>query len=309
MKLIAVAGTYLYTTPIEALLRERLPDWRIVRSTDEAARDASVAVCWDQPDGTWAHLRAVRLIHSIGAGVDNLLRDPALPPEVPVCRVIDPRHAQRMVEYVLWGSLHFHRGFDIAQRHQHQGKWQRPPNRDAEDIAIGVMGLGEIGSAIARALVAQRYRVRGWARSVRRLEGVEVFAGDDGLGAFLDGLEVAVCVLPLTAATEGILSRRLFDRMTPGAQLIQCGRGPHLVEDDLIAALDSGRLGGAIVDVFDREPLPAGHRLWAQPGLTVTPHMAAVLPMQAVVAQIADNAERLLADQPLLRRVDRTAGY
>ena len=309
MKLLAVAGAYLHTTPIEALLRARLPDWRIVRSTEEAARDASVAVCWDQPEGTWAHLRQVRLIHSIGAGVDNLLRDPALPSGVPVCRVVDTAHARRMVEYALWGTLHFHRGFDIALRNQRQGKWQRPPNRSAEDIAVGVMGLGRIGSAIAQALVLQHYRVRGWSRSARPLEGVDVFAGDGRFDEFLDGLEVAICVLPLTPATRGILGARTFDRMTPGAKLIHCGRGPHLVEEDLIAALDSGQLGGALVDVFEKEPLPAGHRLWEHPGLIVTPHMAAVLPMPAVVEQIAENVESLMAGRALQREVDRAAGY
>ena len=309
MKRLAVAGSYLYSTPIEGLLRARLPDWEIVRSTEAAAREASVAVCWDQPAGTWAHLRGVRLIHSIGAGVDNLLRDGTLPPDVPVCRVVDTAHAQRMVEYALWGTLHFHRGFDIALRNQRQGQWQRPPNRAAQDIAIGIMGLGRIGSAIAEALVHQRYRVRGWSRSARLLDGVEVFAGDGQLDAFLDGLEVVICVLPLTPATQGILGAPLFQRMTPGAKLIHCGRGPHLVEDDLIAALDSGQLGGALVDVFEKEPLPVGHRLWEHPRLIVTPHMAAVLPMQAVVGQIADNVERLLADRPLLNEVDRAAGY
>jgi glyoxylate/hydroxypyruvate reductase A len=306
---IAVAGPYLYGTPIEALLRARLPDWTILRSTDEAARDASVAVCWDQPAGTWPHLRSVRLIHSIGAGVDNLLRDPDLPPGVPVCRVVDSLHAQRMAEYVLWGALYFHRGFDIARRHQQEARWQRPPNRSAQDIAVGVMGLGEIGSAITGALVDRHYQVRGWSRSAKSLAGVQTFAGDDGLGAFLDGLEVLVCVLPLTPATHGILSAALFDRLTPGTKLIQCGRGPHLVERDLIAALDSGRLGGALVDVFEKEPLPEDHPLWLHPRVVVTPHMAAVLPMQAVVEQVADNAERLLAGRPLLRTVDRSAGY
>lgn len=308
MKILAIAGAHLHKTPLAELLSERLPEWAIVRSTEASAREATVVACWDHPPDTWNHLRSVRLIHSVGAGVDNLLSDPALP-EAHLCRVIDTRLARRMAEYVLWGALYFHRGFDLAAQQQRSKQWKRPANREAEDIAIGVMGLGEIGTHIATSLLGQGYRVRGWSRTSKRLRGVETHAGEAQLEAFLAGLEILVCVLPLTPATNGILSAKLFDRLAPGTKLIHCGRGAHLVESDLIAALESGRLGGALIDVFDIEPLPADHALWSHPKVVVTPHMAAVLPLPAVADQIADNTRRLSAGDPLLGMVSRTAGY
>lgn len=309
MPTLAVAGAYLHhKTSVEALLRQRLPDWSIVRPGDAQARDACVAVCWGHPPGTWEQLPQVRMVHSIGAGVDGLVRDPTLP-DVPICRVIDQAQAQRLTEYVLWGTLTYHRGFDIAARNQRELLWQRPANRAAAEVVVGVMGLGEIGAHMARTLAAHGYSVRGWSRSARRFDGIETHAGAAGLGAFLDGVEVLICVLPLTDETEGILSKDLFDRLTPGAKLIHVGRGPHFVEADALQALESGQLGGVLVDVFPVEPLPADNPLWRHPLVMVTPHMAAVMPMPDVVSQIAENCERLLAGEPLLRTVARASGY
>ena len=309
MPTLAVAGAYLHhKTSIEDLLRKRLPDWTIVRPEADAASDACVAVCWDQPPDTWERLPAVRLIHSIGAGVDGLLRDPGLP-EVPVCRVIDEAQAFRMAEYALWGTLYFHRGFDITARNQRDATWQRPPNRAAADVCVGVMGLGEIGAHIARTLSAQRYSVKGWSRSGRTIEGVQSFSGPEGFTAFLGGVEILICVLPLTEETQAILCAELFSQLKPGAKLIHVGRGPHLVEADLLRALDAGQLAGALVDVFPVEPLARESALWRHPKVCVTPHMAAVMPMSDVVSQIAENCERLLAKQPLLRMVEKSTGY
>ncbi|MET1116421.1 MAG: glyoxylate/hydroxypyruvate reductase A [Comamonas sp.] len=309
MPTLAVAGAYLHNkTAVEELLRQRLPDWSIVRPDDVAASNACVAVCWDHPPGTWQQLPGVRMVHSIGAGVDALVRDPGLP-DVPICRVIDQAQAQRLTEYVLWGTLTYHRGFDIAARNQREPLWQRPANRAAAEVVVGVMGLGEIGAHMARALAANNYRVRGWSRSPRTMDGVQTFSGAQGLGAFLDGVEVLICVLPLTHETEGILSKDLFSRLTPGAKLIHVGRGPQFVEADVLDALESGQLGGVLVDVFPVEPLPADNALWRHPKVIVTPHMAAVMPMPDVVSQIAENCERLLSGQPLLRTVERAIGY
>lgn len=309
MPILAVAGDFLHnSTSTQELLRQRLPGWSIVKSTDEAARQAEVAVCWNQPTGIWEHLRAVRMVHSIGAGVDHLLGDAALP-NVPVCRVMDQHQARRMAEYVLWCTLYYHRGFDVVGQNQRQRIWQRPPNRSAGQVVVGVMGLGQIGAQIATTLRDAGYDVRGWSRSGKPITGIRVSGGDADFDAFLSELEILVCVLPLTRETTGLLSQDLFARLKPGAKLIQCGRGPQLNEENLVTALDAGTLGGAIVDVFDVEPLPPEHVLWAHPKVLVTPHMAAVMPMPEVVDQIAENCERLLAGAPLLRMVERSAGY
>ncbi len=309
MPVLAVAGDFLHnSTSTQELFRKRLPNWSIVKSTDDAARHADVAVCWNQPAGIWEHLRKVRMVHSIGAGVDHLLSDPSLP-NVPVCRVMDHHQARRMAEYVLWCTLYYHRGFDSAGQHQRERIWQRPPNRSAGEVIVGVMGLGQIGALIATNLSGHGYDVRGWSRSGKPIEGIRVYGGDADFDAFLAELEILVCVLPLTKETTGMLGRDLFARLKPGAKLIQCGRGPQLIEEDLVSALNSGALGGAIVDVFNEEPLAPEHALWAHPKVLVTPHMAAVMPMPDVVEQIAENCERLLAGAPLLRTVERSAGY
>lgn len=309
MPVLALAGPFLHgSVLIKALLEQRLPDWSIVRSTDAAARAAEVAVCWNQPHGIWDQMPAVRMAHSIGVGVDHLFADPTFP-DVPVCKVLDDDQVRRMAEYVLWCILYFHRGFDLAARQQREKVWHRPPNLRADQVAVGVMGLGQIGSQVAAALREQGYDVRGWSRSGRPVDGVRVHAGDAGLGPFLCELDILVCMLPLTTETTGILGRRLFARLKPGARLVHCGRGPQLHEPDLVAALNSGQLGGAVVDVFNQEPLASDSALWDHPAILVTPHMAAVMPLPDVVDQIAENCERLLAGAPLLRVAQRSAGY
>lgn len=309
MPVLALAGPFLHNSAlIKELLEKRLPDWSIVKSTDAAASAAQVAVCWNQPHGIWHQLPAVRMAHSIGVGVDHLLADPTLP-DVPVCKVLDDDQVRRMDEYVLWCTLYYHRGFDLAARRQREKTWQRPPNRRASQVTVGIMGLGQIGQQIAATLYRRGYDVRGWSRSGKPVDGVHVHAGDAGLGPFLRELDILVCMLPLTSETTGILDRSLFARLKPGARLIQCGRGPQLNEEDLVAALDSGQLGGAVMDVFNEEPLSSDNVLWDHPGILVTPHMAAVMPLPDVVDQIAENCERLLSGAPLLRVVERSAGY
>ncbi|SEL04808.1 glyoxylate/hydroxypyruvate reductase A [Variovorax sp. YR750] len=276
--------------------------------TDVAAAEAEVVVCWNQPHGIWDQLPAVRMAHSIGVGVDHVLADPTFP-DVPVCKVIDDAQVQRMAEYVLWCTLYYHRGFDLTARRQREKVWQRPPNRRADQVVVGVMGLGQIGAQIAAALQRQGYDVRGWSRSGKPIEGVRVYGGEAGQDDFLRELDLLVCMLPLTRDTTGILDSKLFARLKPGTRLIQCGRGPQLNEPDLVAALNCGQLGGAVVDVFHDEPLPQDNPLWEHPGVLVTPHMAAVMPLADVVEQIAENCERLLSGEPLLRVVERAAAY
>jgi glyoxylate/hydroxypyruvate reductase A len=309
MPVLALAGPFLHgSVLIRELLEKRLPGWSIVKSTDAAARAAEVAVCWNQPHGIWDQLPALRMAHSIGVGVDHLFADPTFP-NVPVCKVIDDDQVRRMDEYVLWCTLYYHRGFDLAASSQREKVWQRPPNRRANQVTVGVMGLGQIGSRIAATLCQQGYDLRGWSRSGKPIDGVRVYGGEAGLGPFLRELDILVCMLPLTSETTGILDGRLFARLKPGARLVQCGRGPQLNEVDLVAALDSGQLGGAVVDVFNEEPLPLENVLWEHPKILVTPHMAAVMPLPDVVDQIAENCERLLSGAPLLRVVERSAGY
>ncbi|MFM9926278.1 glyoxylate/hydroxypyruvate reductase A [Variovorax sp. H27-G14] len=290
------------------LLQAAAPELDVVVWPDPAFEDADVAMCWNAPPGVYAQMPRLRLVHSIAAGVDNVVAGQALR-GLPVCRVVDPKLADGMVQYVLWSVLHFHRKFDVALANQRQRVWQRPMQTPAGECRVGLMGLGKLGGAIARSLLGLGYAVNGWSRSAPDIEGLTVFSGPAAFDDFLARTDVLVCVLPLTDATRGILGQRTFDALPRGAAVVNCGRGEHLVAPDLLAALDSGQLRGAVLDVFASEPLPQNDPLWQAPGVIVTPHMATMASSAVVAQQVADNVRRLDAGQPLLNVVDMHRGY
>ncbi|MDR3099893.1 MAG: glyoxylate/hydroxypyruvate reductase A [Paraburkholderia sp.] len=289
-------------------IQRAAPALNVVMHDAPDAAHAEVAACWDPPPGALAAMPRLRLIHSIAAGVDNILSDPALP-ALPLCRVVDPQHARGMSEFVTWGVLHFHRRLDLVMRNQRDARWLRPAQTHPAQCTVGVMGLGEIGGRVALDLQRLGFSVRGWARRARALPCIDMFEGACGLDAFLAGTDILVCLLPLTSETRGILNAATFARMKPGARLIHVGRGEHLVVPDLAAALESGQLAGAIVDVFPVEPLPADDPLWRAPNLIVTPHMASVASPDTIGEQIAHNVQRLLDGAPLSNVVDVARGY
>ncbi|MDZ3991052.1 glyoxylate/hydroxypyruvate reductase A [Pseudomonas sp. Teo4] len=293
---------------LQSAFARSAPQVPVVLADDPAACEAEVAACWFPPAGSLGALPNLKLIHSVAAGVDHLANDPHLP-ALPICRVVDPAHRQGMAEYVRWAVTHYHRDFDLAMAQQQRQQWLRHPQRPAGDFHVGIMGLGSLGGAIATELAAAGYAVRGWARSEKRLDAVRTFAGPAEFDGFLDGLDLLVNLLPLTAATRGILCRDTFQALAPGAAVVNCGRGQHLQADDLIAAVSSGRLRGAVLDVFEKEPLPLDNRLWTTPGIVITPHMASCASHACIAQQVAENVRRLEAGEPLLNRVDPTLGY
>ncbi|MNN24545.1 Glyoxylate/hydroxypyruvate reductase A [compost metagenome] len=214
-----------------------------------------------------------------------------------------------MAEYVRWAVIHYHRDFDRALAQQHQHVWLRHPQRPAAEYQIGVMGLGSLGGTIATELADAGYAVRGWSRSARQLDGVRTYAGPSKFDEFLQGLDLLINLLPLTDVTRGILCQDTFEALAPNAAIINCGRGQHVQIDDLIRAIDSGRLRGALLDVFEKEPLPLDSRLWSTPGIIVTPHMASCASHDCIAQQVAENARRLACAEPLLNRVDPALGY
>lgn len=284
------------------------PQLSAVLADDPRAADAQIAACWFPLPGSLAALPNLQVVHSVAAGIDHLEHDPSCP-DLPVCRVVDPGHRQGMNEYVRWAVIHFHRGFDQVFEQQRQQHWERPLQRPAHEFRIGVMGLGSLGSAIAQDLASAGYEVRGWARSSKDLPGVQAFAGSDAFNPFLDGVELLINLLPLTHETRGILNRQTFERLANGAALVNVGRGGHLNIEDLQQALARGKLRGALLDVFEQEPLPASHSLWKTPGVIITPHMASAASHDCIAEQIAENFRRLNAGEPLLNSADRLLGY
>lgn len=301
-KLVFISSGY-DMSPLAPAIIAAAPELEVHAFGTREAGDAQVAVCWNPPAGALRSLPNLRLVHSVAAGVDNILCDPQFP-AVPLCRVVDPDQARAMSEYVMWGALHFHRQFDQVLANQRHGLWILPEQKRASDCTIGVMGLGEIGARVAADLLRAGFSVTGWSRSAKDLPGIEIFSGREALPAFLARVDMLVCLLPLTSETRGLLNADIFRQLRPGTRLIHVGRGEHLDTEALLAALSSGQIGGAIVDVFPNEPLPTDDPLWYHPKLIVTPHMAAIASLETIGSQIAQNVRRLVRGEPLLNQVD-----
>jgi len=289
-------------------LEARLPelDFRTWPELGEPG-EITMALVWLPPAGLLQGLPNLAAIFSLGAGVDAMLAQPDLP-EVPLCRLVDRSLTSTMSEFVLANVLYYHRDLDIYAEEQPAARWRLRLPRPAASRTVGVMGLGELGRDAAQLLEAHGFRVKGWSRSRHQLNGIECFAGDE-LETFLEGLDLLVCLLPLTAETEGILDAALFARLPQGAVLIHVGRGRQLVPDDLMDALDRGQLRGALLDVVPEEPLPPESRLWRHPGIRITPHAASYALPETAAETVAENIRRLQAGRPLLALVDRQRGY
>jgi glyoxylate/hydroxypyruvate reductase len=271
--------------------------------------EIEAAIVWRPPPGMLAGLPNLKLIAVLGAGVDSLFADPTVPATVPVVRLVDPYMTVAMSEYVQCQVLRLHRQ-DFAYRRQQQAReWRQLPQPNAAERRVGVLGLGVLGSDAALKLKVLGFDVAGWSRSEKRLRGIPSFHGADGLPALLRRSEIIVCLLPLTANTTGILDRRLFAQLPRGAAIINCARGGHLVEDDLLDALASGQLSAAVLDVFADEPLPPDHPFWSHPQIAVTPHVAAVTHAPTAAPVVAENLRRLAQGKPLLYRVDPSERY
>ena len=258
-------------------LRAQMPD-RDVRVWPDLPDPAAVeyALVWKPPAGLLATLPNLKVIFSLGAGVDALLRDPSLPGR-PLVRMVEPALTEGMTEYVCLHVLRWHRDATTYERQQRERVWrQEAVQMLARERRVGLLGLGALGSDAAAALKALRFDVAGWSRTPKELPGVACFHGEAQLDAFLARTDILVCLLPLTPDTAGILNAGLFARLPRGAVVINAARGQHLVEADLLAALDSGQVSGATLDVFQEEPLPADHPFWTHPRVTVTPHIAAI---------------------------------
>jgi glyoxylate/hydroxypyruvate reductase A len=283
-----------------------------IRLFPEAGDPAEVeaAICWTQHDmGELRRYPNLKLIVSMGAGVDHLLRPPGPPRGVPVARLKDERLTSGMTEWVLLNVLRFHRQ-DLEYRAQQAARiWDELPATETARRRIGFLGLGELGLAAARACAALGFPVQGWTRSPRNVAGIGTFHGEDGLPAMLAQTDILVCLLPLTPQTRGIVNARTLALLPRGAFLLNAARGGHVVADDLLAALDSGHVAAAALDVFEPEPLPADHPFWTHPRVLVTPHAASITIPSSAAPQVVENIRRAREGRPLINLVDFATGY
>lgn len=308
-----------------SLPRAQIPDWtaRFAAALPGATIDAvngpepdgplpppaDYLVCWGRCATLLAAQPRLRAVFALAAGPGHLFAsDPRLGREIPLVRLEDAGMAAPMFHYVLAAVLRHALDLDRYAAQAREARWQALPPRAPDRFAVGVLGLGTIGGAIARGLAAQGFAVRGWSRSAKAIDGVTAFAAD-ALDAFLDGLDVVVGALPSTPATDGLLDARRLARLADGAAVVNVGRGRLIVDADLVALLDAGKLAHATLDVFAEEPLPAAHPFWRHPKVTVTPHVSGPTLPGPSIAQVAEKILRLERGLAVTGVVDRARGY
>ena len=269
---------------------------------------ADYAVVWAPPQQFLDEQQGIQALFNIGAGVDALLQR-RLPPGARVVRLDDAGMAVQMAEYVCHAVIRHFREFDQYEASMRAGQWAYRKPRLRQDLPVGVMGLGVLGERVAKALAQFEFPVNGWSRSPKAIDGTRAFSGQDGFNDFLAASRVLVNLLPLTPETQDILNRDTLARLQPGGYLINVARGAHLVEDDLLALLDSGHLAGATLDVFRTEPLPVGHPFWNHPRITLTPHTSARTLRDESIAQIAGKIAALERGEAIAGVVDPVRGY
>lgn len=269
---------------------------------------ADYAVVWAPPQQFLDEQQGIQALFNIGAGVDALLQR-RLPPGALVVRLDDAGMAVQMAEYVCHAVIRHFREFDQYEASMRAGQWAYRKPRLRQDLPVGVMGLGVLGERVAKALAQFEFPVNGWSRSPKAIGGIRVFSGQDGFNDFLAASRVLVNLLPLTPETQDILNRDTLARLQPGGYLINVARGAHLVEDDLLALLDSGHLAGAQLDVFRTEPLPVGHPFWSHPRITLTPHTSARTLLGESIAQIVGKIAALERGEAIAGVVDPVRGY
>jgi glyoxylate/hydroxypyruvate reductase A len=292
-----------------AILAQKAPDlsFRIWPEIGDPA-DIRYFAAWMPPDDLMTQFPNLELLISVGAGVDHFDLS-KLPPDLPVARMVEPGIVDGMVEYVSMAVLSLHRDLIDYVAQQRAEVWKQIRVRPASTRRVGVLGLGMLGEACCRMLVPFGFQVAGWSRSGREIDGVTSFAGTDALPEFLARTDILVCLLPLTDETRGMLNAELFAQLPKGAKLVNSGRGAHLDQDALLAALDSGQISAAVLDVTSPEPLTTGHPLWSHPRVLVTPHIASMTQPETAVEVVLENLRRHHAGEPLIGLVDRQRGY
>tara|TARA_R110001599_G_scaffold1889_4_gene9910 strand:+ start:364022 stop:364948 length:927 start_codon:yes stop_codon:yes gene_type:complete len=278
--------------------------WPKVKNKDRV----TFAVAWNHPKNVLGNYPNLKAVSSLGAGVNHLLNDENLPDNVKLARLITPSLKNEMAEYVLQAVLAYRHHTTRYADQKREAFWDKHKLIPKEDSVVGILGFGEMGSSVADLLILNGYKVNTWSRSKKDYEGITSYNKDE-LNEFLNNTNILICTLPLTVETQGILDLELFKKLKKPAYLINAGRGQHLIEEDLIYAIDTGVLAGAWLDVFEEEPLPSNHLFWNRPKIMITPHIAAVTDSNEAAEQIIENYKRSLSGMEMVNSVDRKKGY
>ncbi len=266
------------------------------------------AVSWRHPKNVFSQYPNLKVISSLGAGADHLIRDDTIPGHIKFTRIVTPELADQMCDYVVMSCLNLFRKTEIYLEQKKTAKWELHRAYKKDELTVGILGLGELGRETAKRLVLNGFSVTGWSRSKKSIKGIDTFSEDE-LADFLNQTNVLVNLLPLTNQTKGILDLGLFKQLKQPAFLVNAARGEHLVEEDLVYALDTGLISHAVLDVFSEEPLPESHPFWGREKITITPHIASVTDPHEAAELLVENYKRTLSGMNLLYEVDRKAGY
>ena len=305
--LIYSPSTHRYAEWREAFA-EAAPSIEITFGIESLNSDTKYVLAWKPPHGFLATVPELRAIFSMGAGIDHITADPALP-DVPLIRQRDAGMGQQMAEYALYAALHYQRDFDLMRIHESASKWQPAVSRVRPRLKIGILGMGTLGAKVADALVANGFPVSGWSRSAKDIAQVKSYSGQSELGSFLAETELLICLLPDTDKTRGIINQDLLAQLPQGAAIANMARGALVVDEDLLEAIDSGHIRGAMLDVFHQEPLARVHAYWQHPKVFVTPHIAAETVYRASAQQVAHDIERMEQGLAPVETVDVKRGY
>jgi glyoxylate/hydroxypyruvate reductase len=291
-------------------LNARLPGLEIRHASDIGdPAEIRYALAWKPPAGFFDRMSGLRLIVNLGAGVDSLVGRTDLPSGIPITRITDPNMARMMAGYVLFATLRYARDIPHFEQAQRRGEWAYRHPRSPEEVRVAVLGLGELGAYAARELRRQGLTVMGWSRTPRQIEGIDCYAGMETLDTVLAQADIVVLMLPLTPQTRGLIDRARLLRLPRGAALINVARGALVDQAAMTELLGSGHLGGATLDVFEREPLPADDPLWRMENVLITPHLASVAIPASAAKQIAENIARVEQGQAPLNVIDPARGY
>jgi glyoxylate/hydroxypyruvate reductase len=287
-----------------------LPELDVVLWDEDKFRkeDISYAIVWAPPRGALASLPNLECVLSVGAGVAHITEDPSYPRKVPIIRTVGTALRQRMCEYVALHVLRIHRRLPEIEEAARAGEWKQFVEPVASNIVVGVMGVGNLGTAVGSTLRGLGYQVKGWSRRGRPVEGIKIYTRDQ-LPAFLEGVHILVSILPGTADTENVIDSRTISLLPKGAWVINVGRGSQVNESDLIAGLNSGHLAGAVLDVFRREPLPSDHPFWKHPKILITSHTASAIEPSVGGTIIAENLRAFMRGEKVSDVVDIEQGY
>ncbi|MET4806966.1 glyoxylate/hydroxypyruvate reductase A [Limibacillus sp. MBR-115] len=271
--------------------------------------DIEYVLVWAPPEGVLSRLPNLKAIFSVGAGIDHLMAAGELPEGIPIVRMVEPGLTAGMTEFVVMASLMLHRFMLEYRSQQTAHHWEEINQIPTGQRRVGILGLGTLGQESARVLSTFGFPVAGWSRTRKEIPGVDSFAGETELKAFLSRSDLLVCLLPLTPETESILNRETLAQLPKGALLVSVGRGRQVDEDALLEALDSGQIGGAVLDVFRQEPLPAESPFWDHPKVILTPHVASMTNPETAVLAVLDNIARIKKGDAPSHTVDLKRGY